>query len=175
MIFFPPLLPYIADLLNHPRVVETRTHIHHGISKYDHLRRSALLSYHLAPLLGANREVCVRAAILHDIDSRYGTLTSHGAIAAEHAATIGETEQVCRAIISHMYPFGPAPTTREGWVLVVADKLASLSDLTCFLGGLFTGHSLKVRRQLRSSDPFIMTRKEHGRKKIARLLTWKGR
>lgn len=169
----PSLLPYIADLLHHPKVLETQTHIHHGVSKYDHLRRSASLSYHLAPLLRANRHICVRAAILHDIDSRYGTLTTHGAIAARQAARLGETEQVCRAIISHMYPLGPVPTTREGWVLVVADKLASLSDLTCFLGGLLTGRSLRVRRQLRTSDPFILVRKQRNKKRAHSFSRWK--
>jgi glycyl-tRNA synthetase beta chain/uncharacterized protein len=100
----------------------------------------------------------MRAAILHDIDSRYGTLTTHGAVAARWAAEQGECERVCGAIMSHMYPFGPAPTTREGWVLVFADKIASLSDLTHFVGGLFTGRSQALRRQLCNSDPFYVKR-----------------
>jgi glycyl-tRNA synthetase beta chain/uncharacterized protein len=116
--------------------------------------RSVRYSYRLAPLMRADRQICMRAAILHDIDSRYGTLTTHGAIAARWAAAQGESEQVCQAIVSHMYPFGPAPTTREGWVLVVADKIASLSDMTAFVRGLFSGRSLRVRRQLRATDPF---------------------
>jgi glycyl-tRNA synthetase beta chain/uncharacterized protein len=150
----------INDLLIHPKVMETRDHIHHSIPKHDHLMRSARYSYRLAPLLGANQRVCVRAAILHDLDSRFGTLTTHGAIAARLAADLGEPSEVCDAIISHMYPFGPAPTSREGWVLVVADKLASLSDLTHFVGGLFTGQSLEVRRRLRMSDPFYVSERK---------------
>jgi glycyl-tRNA synthetase beta chain/uncharacterized protein len=109
--------------------------------------------------LGADRRISTRAAILHDIDSRLGTLVTHGAIAARHAAEIGESESVCHAIVSHMYPFGPAPTTREGWVLVLADKMASLADMTHFVSGLLTGHSLRVRRRLRESDPYH--RKQH--------------
>ncbi len=144
----------IEDLLTHPKVQETRHHLHHNVSKHDHLLRSARYSYRLAPLLGADRRISTRAAILHDIDSRQGTLTTHGAIAARHAATIGESERVCQAIISHMYPLGPVPTTREGWVLVLADKLASLTDMSHFISGLFTGESLKIRRQLQISDPF---------------------
>jgi glycyl-tRNA synthetase beta chain/uncharacterized protein len=145
----------IADLLAHPRVLETREHIHHNIPKHDHLLRSAHLCYHLAPFLGAQRDTCMRAAILHDIDSRLGTLSTHGDIAAQHAASIGEPEPVCQAIKSHMYPFGPTPTTREGWVLVLADKLASLLDMSHFVGGIFSGHSLRQRRRLRQSDPFL--------------------
>ena len=149
----------IADLLAHPKVEETRDHMHHSIPKYDHLMRSVTFSYRLAPVLRADRQICMRAAILHDIDSRYWTLTTHGRIAARWAAALGECEGVCTAIESHMYPFGPAPKTREAWVLVVADKLASLTDLTHFVSGLLTGKSIAIRRRLRASDPFYAQRK----------------
>jgi glycyl-tRNA synthetase beta chain/uncharacterized protein len=154
----------IADLLAHPRVLETRDHMHHSIPKHDHLLRSARYSYQLAPLLGANRNVAVRAAILHDLDSRLGTLTTHGAIAAQVAAELGEPESVSRAIVSHMFPFGPWPTTREGWVLVVADKMASLSDFAQFGRGLLSGHSLRERRRLLDSDPYHPKARRHKHK-----------
>jgi glycyl-tRNA synthetase beta chain/uncharacterized protein len=159
----------IADLLAHPRVAETREHIHHSIPKHDHLMRVARYSYHLAPMLGADRRTAVRAAVLHDLDSRLGTLTTHGAIAARLAAEMGEPEAVSLAIVSHMFPFGPRPTTPEGWVLAVADKMASLSDLTAFVGGLFTGRSLRVRRALCCSDPFYAQR--GARRRRRRLLS----
>lgn len=154
---------YIADLLAHPKVVETRHQMHHSIAKHDHLVRSARYCYHLAPLFGADRRISTRAAILHDIDSRLGTLATHGAIAARYAAELGEPEAVSKAIISHMYPIGPVPTTREGWLLALADKIASLSDVTHFVGGLLTGHSLRMRRRLRESDPFFAMHKQRRR------------
>jgi glycyl-tRNA synthetase beta chain/uncharacterized protein len=144
----------IHDLLFHPKVEETRTHMHHHGPKYDHLLRVARYSYWLAPLFRANRQTVTRAAILHDIDSRLGTLATHGAIAAAFAADLGEPAPVAYAITSHMYPIGPIPTTREGWVLVWADKMASLADLAQFVRGLPTGKSLRVRRKLRQTDPF---------------------
>lgn len=159
----------IADLLHHPRVVETRHHMHHSVPKHDHLLRSVHFSYYLAPFFGADQVTCVRAALLHDLDSRYGTLTTHGAIAARVAAELGEPAEVSAAIISHMYPFGPRPTTREGWVLAVADKLASLADLGAFVGGLLSGHSLRVRRQLCQSDPFYAAR--YARRRRRRLIS----
>ena len=161
----------IVDLLDHPKVMETRQHMHHSVPKHDHLIRSVRYSYRLAAMMRADQRTCMRAAILHDIDSRYGTLTTHGQIAAHWAAAQGEDEQVCKAIVSHMYPFGPPPTTREGWVLVVADKMASLTDLTSFVGGLFTGRSIRVRRQLCGSDPFYTP---HKSRKLLRHL-WKSR
>src|SRR6266508_279286 len=104
------LLPeeHIADLLTHPKVIETRDHIQHSIAKHDHVMRSVRLSFRIARLLRADLRVCMRAAMIHDIDSRYGTLTTNGAIAARWAAKQGEPVEVCTAIISHMYPFGPA-------------------------------------------------------------------
>lgn len=167
----------IADLLAHPRVVETREHIHHSVPKHDHLMRVARYSYHLAPIMGACQRTAVRAAVLHDLDSRLGTLTTHGAIAARVAADMGEPDAVSQAIVSHMYPFGPRPTTREGWVLVFADKIASFTDLTAFVGGLFTGRSLRVRRQLCCTDPFHSQRasRRRHRRLIGRLWRSTGR
>jgi glycyl-tRNA synthetase beta chain/uncharacterized protein len=123
------------------------------------MMRVVRYSYRLARLFRADRRTCARAAILHDLDSRLGTLANHGAIAAEVAAALGEPDEVSRAIISHMYPLGPRPTTREGWVLAVADKMASLTDMTTFVGGLFTGRSIRVRRSLCQTDPFYTPRR----------------
>ncbi len=143
----------IADLLSHPKVLETRQQIHHHIAKYDHLLRSVRYSRRIAPLLRADRRVCMRAALLHDIDSRLGTLASHGGIAARWAERLGESAEVCNAIVSHMYPIGPRPSSREAWVLVIADKAASIGDMRQFVIGLATGRSLGVRRQLLQLDP----------------------
>lgn len=165
----------IDDLLAHPRVIETREHLHHSVPKHDHMMRVARYSYYLAPVLGADRRTATRAAILHDLDSRLGTLTTHGAIAAQVAAEMGEPEAVSQAIVSHMFPLGPRPTTREGWVLVVADKIASLTDMTSFLGGLLTGRSLRVRKELCCSDPFYAEHRA-SRRRRRRLLgrLWRG-
>lgn len=149
---------HIADLLHHPKVTETEDHIHHSIPKRDHLLRTVKYSALFGRWLQADLRICLRAAIIHDIDSRLGTLTTHGAIAAEWAASQGEPQEVCQAIISHMYPFGPAPTSREGWVLVLADKAASMGDLKQFVRGLWDGSSLQTRRRLKASDPHIRAR-----------------
>lgn len=144
----------IEDLLAHPKILETQEHLHHGIAKYDHLLRVTRYAYRLARMMRADVRVCTRAGMIHDIDSRYGTLHNHGGVAARWAAAQGEDDAVCDAIISHMYPFGPAPTTREGWILSVADKAASLADMTDYVKGLLNGRSQKRKRSLQTSDPF---------------------
>jgi glycyl-tRNA synthetase beta chain/uncharacterized protein len=150
---------HLTDLLDHPKVLETRDHIHHNIAKHDHLLRTVKYSAKIARVLRADARTCLRAALIHDIDSRYGTLTTHGAIAARWAADHGESEAVQLAIISHMYPFGPPPRTREAWVLVLADKVASLGDLRQFMRGLLNGSSLATRRRLLETDPFVHYRR----------------
>lgn len=157
---------HIADLLAHPKVLETREHMHHSISKHDHLLRSVRFSYRIAWFLRADPRICLRAAMIHDIDSRYGTLTTHGAVAARWAAELGESEEVCAAIISHMYPFGPAPISREAWVLVLADKAASLGDFGQFMRGLLNGSSIEARRRLKQSDPFYRSRRRSFRRRL---------
>ncbi len=149
----------IHDLLAHPKVAETQTHMHHSLSKHDHLLRSARISYKLAHVLRADVKTCVRAAMIHDIDSRLGTLTTHGGIAAQWAAAQGELFAVCHAIETHMFPFSPRPRTREAWVVSLADKAASLTDLTIMLTGTVTGTTWRRRRQLSSSDPHFVPRR----------------
>lgn len=155
---------YVSDLLEHPKVQEMQLHLHHSISKHEHIMRVTRFALLLARLTGADERVCARAAVIHDIDSRYGTLANHGDVAARWAAALGEDEAICEAIRSHMYPFGPAPTTREGWVLTFADKAASLADLADYFRGLFTGRSQQRRRKLEQTDPFYPKR----RKKLLR-------
>ncbi len=169
MIFTRHMVNYlVGDLLKHPKVVETRSHIHHSISKHDHLLRSARISYKLARVVGADIRTCVRAALIHDIDSRKGTLTTHGRIAADWAAAQGEDHAVCHAIETHMYPLGPAPRTREAWVVALADKAASITELTICVTGMLTGETWQRRRVLRATDPYYPRRKRRRRLRQAR-------
>ena len=151
---------FVTDLLDHPKIVETQQHMHHSISKHDHLARTARISYKLARLMRADIRICVRAAMIHDIDSRLGTLTTHGRIAAAWAAAKGECDEVCHAIETHMYPFGPKPRTKEAWVVSLADKAASITDLTVMVRGIMTGRTWQRRRQLKLSDPHFGGRKQ---------------
>src|SRR6266508_1254494 len=139
---------HIADLLAHPKVRETRDHMHHRIAKHDHLLRSVKFSARFARLLRADERICVRAAIIHDIDSRLGTLRTHGAVAARWAADQGEP--------------------REVWVLVLADKAASFGDLTQYLRGLVNGTSQANRRRLQLSDPYYRERSTRRRRQRLR-------
>ena len=145
----------VEDLLRHPTFLETRFQIHHNVRKSDHLLRSARYAWMIASVVQADRRTCARAGLLHDVHSRLGTWSTHGAIAASVADRMGESPDVCDAIVPHMYPLGPAPCTREGWVLAVADKVASVVDTLHFVVHLITGKSLQQRKLLRASDRFV--------------------
>jgi len=148
----------IEDLLRHPTFLATQYQVHHNIRKSDHLLRSAQWAYWLAGVFRANRRVCARAGLLHDLHSRLGTLATHGKIAASVAVEMGEDEAVRSAIVPHMFPLGPAPNTREGWVLVLADKIATAADVSSFVASVVSGKGLRQLRMLRASDPFLRSR-----------------
>ena len=145
----------VQDLLHHPTFLETRWEIHHNVCKSDHFLRSAHYAWMIAVAVRANRRTCARAGLLHDLHSRLGTWSNHGAIAASVASRLGESKDVCEAIVPHMYPLGPAPKSREGWVLVVADKIASVVDTLHFVAHLITGKSLQKRKELRATDIYL--------------------
>ena len=67
-----------------------------------------------------------------------------------------------------MYPFGPAPRSREAWVLVLADKAASLGDFRQYVRGLINGSSQQTRRRLELSDPYYCQRPRRPRHRLLR-------
>ncbi|HQK17026.1 MAG TPA: HD domain-containing protein, partial [Polyangiaceae bacterium] len=89
----------VQDLLHHPTFLETRWEIHHNVCKSDHLLRSAHYAWMIAVAVRANRRTCARAGLLHDLHSRLGTWSNHGAIAASVASRLGESKDVCEAIV----------------------------------------------------------------------------
>ena len=42
---------------------------------------------------------------------------------------ISEKERL--AILSHMFPLGPLPTSREAWIISCADKFCATAELCC--------------------------------------------
>ena len=145
----------VDDLLEHPVFLETRYELHHNVRKSDHLLRASRYAWMLAGVVNADRRICARAGLLHDLHSRLGSWSTHGSIAASVANDIGESQDVCDAIVPHMFPLGPAPKTREGWVLTVADKAASVADALSFAANVFSGQSMANRRKLRASDRYL--------------------
>lgn len=157
----------VSDLLYHPLFLETHLQLHHSVRKSEHLMRSARYAYFLAGVFRANKRVCARAGLLHDLYSRFGTWSNHGAIAASVARDMGENREVCNTIVPHMFPMGPMPRTREGWVLALADKMATVVDTAHFVAKMVNGESLRQRRMLRASDQFLPRNRGESRLRVA--------
>lgn len=100
--------------------------------------------------LGWDAKTAARAGLLHDfcvydfkdklpkgeIQAYY-----HPRVAAstsERHFLISDKER--QAILSHMFPLGPLPESREAWLISLADKLCAISEFCCFRIALARRH-----------------------------------
>lgn len=139
---------------NYPEIIENsdfkklRDIPRHGYTNtFDHSMRVARLSYLMAKRIGVDKESTVRVALLHDfclINYRaedYSKapdeecyLIKHPKDAVVNSKEYGLTPKEERAILTHMFPLAPLPTSRIGWILTIADKIAAAYECC---GGFF--------------------------------------
>lgn len=117
---------------------------HGSVSTYQHCIRVAWRSFCLNLQLRAGSDECalVRGAFLHDYylydwhnAENKGHATNHPCIAEQNAAIDFDLSDKERNIIAaHMWPLPLTriSTSREGWIVCLADKLCSLYE-TLFL------------------------------------------
>ncbi len=111
---------------------------HRYTDAYDHSVRTAWLAMRLAESNGLDAVSAAKTALLHDFCDRESTdidvsrtrgsyFFFHPFAAARNAeAYFGVTKREKRAIRSHMFPgFIIPPTSRLGWAVVRADKVAT--------------------------------------------------
>lgn len=124
--------PYI-DLKNYP---------HHGtISIYVHAIKVAYLSYYYAIRHHSkvNHQELILAALLHDLyfynwHSKKNGIHLHGLFHPAKAVKNAKKyylvkPRIIRHMAHHMFPLTLIPpTTKEGWIICLCDKKASLSD-----------------------------------------------
>ncbi|MEE3468004.1 MAG: HD domain-containing protein [Eubacterium sp.] len=136
------ILGVIGPFLEYEDVRRMKEYIQHGnVTTYRHVVNVVKLSYIIDEKLGkkADREALLTAALLHDfygydwhekpLSDLHGYRHPHRA--AERAREVfGVDDRVHTAIETHMWPFTltKIPRSREGWILCMADKLASLSE-----------------------------------------------
>lgn len=141
----------LGSLLTNRDVCRMREYIQHGnVTTYDHCFRVAVLSLRLALWfkLPVNLKILVTAAFLHDFylydwhDPSHGHWHGyrHSAIAQANARMLlHQPEAVTRIIGTHMWPLTMRhiPTSWEGWVVCMADKLAATQET---MNGIFKKH-----------------------------------
>lgn len=134
--------PLLDGLTDQWAVQQMRQYIQHGnVTTYDHCMNVAVLSYWLAVRfhLPVNKRVLVTGAFLHDFylydwhSKNHGRLHGlrHPRIAKENAAALlNQPAAVTGIIYTHMWPLTLrcVPTSLEGWVVCMADKIAAVQE-----------------------------------------------
>lgn len=127
------------DIIKNSDYIKLRDIPRHGYTNtFDHSMRVARLSYLIAERFGADKESAVKTALLHDfclIDYRAEDykkpegescyLIKHSKDAVINSREYKLTPKEERAILTHMFPLGPMPTSKTGWILTIADKIAA--------------------------------------------------
>lgn len=118
------------ELLNIQRHIYTNT--------YDHSLRVARLSGYIAKKLGADPESAMKVGLLHDfclINRHDGSYTGdesylfkHPKDAVENSKPFSLSKVEEKAILTHMFPLAPIPTSRIGWSLTIADKIVAIYE-----------------------------------------------
>ena len=98
------------------------------------------ISWQLARRFGLDECAAARAGLLHDFFLYgYGETDKRdfsSCMAFDHPKTaarnseerFGISEKERLAILSHMFPLGPLPTSREAWIISCADKLCATME-----------------------------------------------
>ena len=112
---------------------------HINTTRLIHSINVSYLSWMIAKKLGADERAAARAGLLHDFcpyDFSEETPTGerqvfyHPKAAAENSSRHFEISRKEReAILTHMFPLGPVPTNREGWIISFADKICAVMEV----------------------------------------------
>lgn len=112
---------------------------HYATTRLMHSLNVSYISWILARKLGCNTQAAARAGLLHDFflyDPRTckpddePLCIHHPKVAAKNSQqTFGITEKEHKAILTHMFPLGPMPRSREAWIISAADKICACVEV----------------------------------------------
>lgn len=112
---------------------------HNWSNRLMHSINVSYLSWWIARRLGCDESVAARAGLLHDFclfDFHEKTPTGehqtffHPKAAAENSIEcFGISPKERDAILSHMFPLGPIPNSKEAWIISFADKICATAEL----------------------------------------------
>lgn len=121
------------DILENEDFNKLKTVVHHGMNRYDHSLRVAILSYFITKKLNLDYEKTARAALLHDffLEENEGksprvkikNLINHPLYAVNNAGKYFELSDIEKDIItSHMFPVSyKVPKYLESWIVDFVD------------------------------------------------------
>lgn len=132
----------IKEIIYTPNFLRLKQFNHHGnISTYTHVIKVAYLSfsYAIKHHIKVEKKELIRAALLHDLyfydwHDKHNGVHLHGlfhpAKAVKNATMLYQlTKREKRHMAHHMFPLTLIPpTTKEGWLICIFDKVAAKSD-----------------------------------------------
>lgn len=125
-------------ILTDKKYMELHNIPRHGCTNtYDHSMKVAEHAEKLSKIFFIDPDSAIKTALLHDfclVD--YSKKNDHPGLyafyhpkeAAENSEKFGLSEKELKAIKTHMFPLGPIPVSRLGWVIRIADISASLRE-----------------------------------------------
>ena len=130
----------VEQIINNKDFQKLRYYKQHNWSdRLMHSINVSYLSWMMAKHLGCDTKAAARAGLLHDFclydfheksaDGEHQAFL-HPKVAAENSMEhfdISEKER--DAILSHMFPLGPLPKSREAWLITIADKVCAAAEL----------------------------------------------
>lgn len=112
---------------------------HYNTTRFLHCLNVSYISWRLAKKFRLDAKTAARAGLLHDFflydfkepkPTREPQAFYHPKVAAYNSMTHFQiTEKEHAAILSHMFPLGPIPNSREAWIITCADKLCATVEL----------------------------------------------
>lgn len=127
----------VNEYITHPKVLEMKNYIHHGINRYDHSFTVAYYTYKVTKKLNLNYKSATKAAMLHDFflgevkhRNSYCRILVHPFYAVKNAKKYFNINKMEEDIIKHhMFPITPIPPLSiEGWIVDMCDNIASIKE-----------------------------------------------
>lgn len=109
---------------------------HKNTTRLMHSINVAYISWRLSKKMGCDARTAARIGMLHDFclyDFREkageAQVFHHPKVAAKMSQERFEiTDKEKQAILSHMFPLGPVPTSKEAWIISFADKMCAVTE-----------------------------------------------
>lgn len=146
------------DILNHEEFAKLKNIVHHGLNRYDHSNRVAIISYKIAKFLKLDYRKVARGALLHDFffeenenklkKERAKVLVKHPSYALDNASKYFSLSDEEKNIIeTHMFPVAPkVPKYVSSWLVDIVDDGVSIYEKT-----------YSVRKELSACVIFLIT------------------
>ena len=145
----------VQSILDNPEFKKLQRYKQHfQTTRFMHSLNVSYISWLIARKLGWDAQTAARAGLLHDFcvydfKDKLPNADIPAAAQPSEAASPSDTQFLRsdhdrQAILSHMFPLGPLPESREAWLISLADKLCAISEFCCFRIALARRHKVVI-------------------------------